>query len=357
MDFILAMPTSNEGYDSVMSITCKFSKRIGLIPNKSTYSAKEWAAALLAYLLLTGWGIPCSFLSDRDRKFLSELWQGLFRSLKVDLLYTTAYHPQADGQSERSNQTAEISLRFLIAKLTNPAEWPTVIPCLITNLNNSKSLTTGKSPNELIYGFRLNEGLDTITPQYGEEPAKTFQRYRNEAKEATAFAAMSAKRIYDKKHSPLHLRPGDFAYLHLHKGYKIPSAWNKKLGDQYAGPFRVIKKIGRLAYRLKLPAEWKVHPVFSVAHLEPAEDPAKDPYKRPIPDQPEAVFVEGNTPKLQLYELERLLDRRERILRGKATVEYLTRWKGYRAEYDKWLKVEKLDNAKDIVADYNKATI
>ena len=93
MDFILALPLSNEKLDTVMSITCKFSKRIGLIPGKATYTAKDWAAALLSYLLLTGWGVPCAILSDRDKKFLSQLWKELFRALGVELLYSIAYHP------------------------------------------------------------------------------------------------------------------------------------------------------------------------------------------------------------------------------------------------------------------------
>ena len=152
----------------------------------------------------------------------------------MDLLYTTAYHPQADGQSERFNQTAEISLRFLVTKLTNPVKWPTVIPCLVANINNSKSATTGKSPNELIYGFKLREGLNMSAHQSAHQFkkfAESLARFRNEAKEAIAFTMMSSKRIYDKKHSPLHLRPGDYAYIQLHKGYQIHSAWNRKLED------------------------------------------------------------------------------------------------------------------------------
>ena len=171
-----------------------------------------------------------------------------------------------------------------------------------------------------------------------EKPAESLARFRNEAKEAIAFAMMSSKRIYDKKHSPLHLRPGDYAYIQLHKGYQIHSAWNKKLENQYAGPFEVLKRVGRLAYRLKLPDQWRIYPVFSISHLEPADNPDGDLFKRPVPEQPEAIYVEGDTATRQSYELERLLDRRQRRIRGKEVVEYLVRWKGYGAEHDKWLK-------------------
>ena len=96
--------------------------------------------------------------------------------------------------------------------------------------------------------------------------------------------------------------------------------------------------------------------MFSIAHLKPAENLKNNPYQRPVPDQPPAVYVEGDTPTLRLYELERLMDRRERILRGKTVVEYLVRWKGYGAEHDKWLKQKELGNAKELLRDYHKTT-
>ena len=75
-----------------MSVICKFSKRITLIPGKSTWTAKEWAGVLLERLWIADWGLPKVILSDRDRKFLSQLWSGLFERLGVELLYSTAYY-------------------------------------------------------------------------------------------------------------------------------------------------------------------------------------------------------------------------------------------------------------------------
>ena len=82
----------------------------------------------------------------------------------------------------------------------------------MANINNLKNATTGKSPNELIYGFKLRKGLNVFAHQF-KSPVKSLARFRNEAKKAIAFAIMSSKRIYDKKHLPLHLRPGDYAYI------------------------------------------------------------------------------------------------------------------------------------------------
>ena len=72
---------------------------------------------LLERLDVADWGIPKVIISDRDPKFLSELWNTLFKSLNVSLLYSTAYHPQTDGASERTNQTSEIALCFYLYML------------------------------------------------------------------------------------------------------------------------------------------------------------------------------------------------------------------------------------------------
>jgi hypothetical protein len=62
-------------------------------------------------VLLTHWGVPRGIISDRDPKFISKFWQGLFRRLDTKLLVSTAWHPQTDGLSERKNQTTEIAIR------------------------------------------------------------------------------------------------------------------------------------------------------------------------------------------------------------------------------------------------------
>jgi hypothetical protein len=81
--------------------------------------------------------------------------------------------------------------------------------------------------------------------------------------------------------------------LRLHTGYNIPAATSKKLHMQRVGPFRVLERIGRLAYKLDIPSNWQFHPVFSVAHLEPA--PADDdPFGRPRPEEPESMYVDGD---------------------------------------------------------------
>ncbi|SLM38757.1 reverse partial [Lasallia pustulata] len=139
MDFVVALPEEKyhgDIVDALLNITDKYTKRLLLIPGKTTYTAKDWAKALLNGLQAADWGLPRQILLDRDPKFLSELWTGLFTHLGVKLLLSTAWHPQTDGASEQTNQTAIIPIQ--------------------STLNNSGNASTGKTPTELIKHKKIN---------------------------------------------------------------------------------------------------------------------------------------------------------------------------------------------------------
>jgi hypothetical protein len=74
--------------------------------------AAEWGAALVKALINYEWGLPKAVISDRDRRFLSDLWRAMFDKISVKFLTSIAWHPQIDGQLERTNQTVEIALQY-----------------------------------------------------------------------------------------------------------------------------------------------------------------------------------------------------------------------------------------------------
>lgn len=115
MDFIVALPVKGpELYNALLTVSCKFPKAKIFILGRDDYSAADWAILLLTYLCLCNWGIPRAAISDCDAKFRSKLWKTLFHALGTKLLTSTAYYPQIDGLLERTNQTVEIALCFLI---------------------------------------------------------------------------------------------------------------------------------------------------------------------------------------------------------------------------------------------------
>ncbi len=357
MDFILGLPLTKNSEDCMMSVTCKFSKMLTLIAGKTTFGAKDWARLLLTRLLLINWGMPKAIISDRDKKFTSDFWRYLFEQLGVKLLYSTAYHPQTDGMSERTNQTVEIALRHYIHTSPDPTSWPDVLPKLQAGLNGASSSTTGKTPYDIAYGFEPNQALDlakTSTEKLADFDTKVIAR--KEASDAIAFASMRQKFYYDRKHQPMFFRKGDEVLLRLHKGYDIPATavTGKKYGQQYVGPFKILDRIGRLAYRLELPEHWRIHNVFTVAQLEPLPD-TKDPFDRTRPEHPPSVFVEGDTDNWKSYYIEKLLNKRM-IKRGRKMVtQYLVRWEGYESQHDDWRTIDELSNAAALVKEYEES--
>jgi hypothetical protein len=147
---------------------------------------------------------------------------------------------------------------------------------------------------------------------------------------------------YNRKHKPITFAKGNKVYLRLSNGYKLKGIPKSKLSDQRTGPFLVLDKVGNLAYRLQLPSTWKIHPIISVAQLEPAKT---DPFEREIaPTSPVVIAGEDE------YEIETIIKAAMRE-RGKKQ-HYLVRWKGYGPEYDEWISAENLDHAKDLVEEF-----
>lgn len=111
----------------------------------------------------------------------------------------------------------------------------------------------------------------------------------------------------------------------------------------------MIEKVGLLAYRQDIPKEWRIHPVFSIAQLEPCPSPDSDPFARPRPYNPDSVYVEGDTDLVKSFEVERLIGKRQ--TKGRSP-EYLVRWKGYGPEHDAWRSIPELGDAAQHLKDY-----
>ena len=172
-----------------------------------------------------------------------------------------------------TNQRVEIAFRHYFLTLEDESLWPSCLPQLQNAFNNSET-STGLTLNEVCFGFSPNFSFSTQNT-----PLRCFPEARSDVQDAIDLAKMTMKRAYDENHRPLYLKAGDWVNIRLHKGYNIPAVKNKKLGEQYAGPVQVVKRVGRLAYQLDIPAYWKVHNVFTVAQLEPTFYPKDNPYQ------------------------------------------------------------------------------
>jgi len=111
IDFVEALLVS-QGCDSLATIIEKFTRAVMLIPCKKSTNAKEFAK-LVFYKVYPVWGVPQRIISDWDRRFVSAFWRTLMELAGVKVALTMAYHPQEDGQSERTNHTIKTMIRIL----------------------------------------------------------------------------------------------------------------------------------------------------------------------------------------------------------------------------------------------------
>lgn len=105
MDWVVAIPETKTPfhYSALLTTTCKATKKVCLTPGRDDWTAQEWAAAWVKDLEIRDWSYPLRIISDRDPKFLSDFFKGMAKALKIKMLTSSAYHPQTDGQSERTN--------------------------------------------------------------------------------------------------------------------------------------------------------------------------------------------------------------------------------------------------------------
>ena len=354
LNFILILSRIDDDINTIMSITNKFTKRITMLTDKVTYNVEQWALALLDRLDIVDWKYSKIIISNKDRKFLSNLWKTIFNRLNIDLLYSTFYHSQTNGSSERINQTAEIALRYYIHDLKKLNLWSKTLSMFQAVMNNSRSSTTIKTSNEISYEFIPNRSLNLIRHD-NVKLNENLSQNKIEIKNAIFWANMNYKMHYDRKHTSMFLKVEKWALIRLHHDYNIFSNLNiiKKLTQQFVKSFKVIKKIDNLAYQLNTSADWKIHSVFFVAQLESSSSSESDSYDRLRSNNPPSIYVEENIDNVKSYEMKRILNKRTIKRDREQFIEYLIRWKNYDPEFDRWYNVKEFDNANDLIKKYD----
>ena len=112
LNFILILSKTSKKFDTIMSMFCKYSKKIIIVFDKSTWTISQWKKILLNKLNIVDWKISKIIIFDKNRKFLSDMWIVIFKKLDVRFLYFIVYHFQTNEQNEKTNQIVEIVFRF-----------------------------------------------------------------------------------------------------------------------------------------------------------------------------------------------------------------------------------------------------
>jgi hypothetical protein len=277
---------------------------------------------------------------------LSKFWQALFKALGTELRFSTAFHPQTDGQSERANRTLEEYLRhFINARQDN---WDEYLDMAEYAVNDSVNPSTGYTPFYLAFGQNPSSPLDSAVGDVLVPAAQSSVSDMADALEH-ARAKLQEARVRMAARANVHRRDmsfsvGDKVRLST-ANLSLPSSISRKLTARYVGPFLVERVVNPVAYKLKLPASLKIHPVFHVSMLQPWREDAEFPEHQPAQTRPPPVNEDEN-----MFKVDRLLDKRARRYGRGQRVEYLVRWSGYGPEDDTWEPVAHIDSG--LVADF-----
>ena len=256
--------------DTILTIVDKATRMVHLVPCRKNITAVATAQLLWQHIVRLH-GVPRCIYSDRGPQFTADSWRELWRLTGTKLSYSSAYHPQTQGVVERMNGVVSQTLRCLIHETNDVKQWEKLLPTVELVMNSLPNSSTGFTPFYLKYGY---EPVTPITLIKGneitnKESVKAFtQRIVSDWKLARRNLEKSVRqqaKYYDKKHRDVQFREGDLVLLSTRnlrlKG--VPA----KLQKRFVGPFEILDTVGQQAYRLALPNEWKLHPVFHVSLL------------------------------------------------------------------------------------------
>ena len=219
-------------------------------------------------------GIPRKITSDRGPQFASQLMKDLCGALGIKQNLSTAYHPQTDGQVERSHQETETFLRHYVGYLQGDwAEWITMAEY---QYNDKEHSATHQTPFYLNYGRHPWKGEMTV-PKEGNISVTTYMenlhKAREQASEAIRASQLKMKQHYDKRHKPPRpYKEGQKVWLEATNIRETRPS--KKLSAKRHGPFKILAAVGDTAYKLELPDTWRlIHPVFHESLLTPYRKP------------------------------------------------------------------------------------
>jgi hypothetical protein len=154
MDFITKLPRNIKQHGSIMVVVDKLMKAAHFIIVKSAHKTTDIAEIYMREIAKLH-GVPKTIVSDRDSKFTSNFWKGLFKGFGTSLNFSTTYHPEPDGQTKRVNWVIEDMLRMYV--MDKPSKWEDYLHLVEFAYNNGYQTSLKMSPFETLYGRKCNK--------------------------------------------------------------------------------------------------------------------------------------------------------------------------------------------------------
>ncbi|KAA3466537.1 DNA/RNA polymerases superfamily protein [Gossypium australe] len=306
MDFVSGLPLTPTKKDSVCVIVDRLTKSAHFIPVRTDYSLQKLAKLYVAEIVRLH-GVPVSIISDRDPRFTSRFSRVLHEALGTRLDFSTVFHPQTNGQSERVIQILEDMLRSCMIDFKG--SWEDYLPLAEFAYNNSYQSSSQMAPCEALYGRRCRTPTcwtelgerRLLGPELISKIGEKVKLIRGRLKEAFD----RQKSYSDLKRKEIEYSVGDYAFL------------------------KVLKRVGPVAYQLELPIELnRIHDVFHVSMMRRyRSDPSHVVSVKEIEVRPDLTFEE---------EPVQILDRDVKVMKRKSVLLVKVLWRNHGSEEVMW---------------------
>lgn len=345
-DFLTELPETDSGFEAIIVIVDKLSKRAIFEPINKSATAQD-VAQVFQDRLFSAHGMPRKIISDRDPRYTSNFWKSLVQLLNIECNLSTANHPETDGQSENIIRTLSNMLKSSIQK--SPKDWDKVLSIVEFEYNSAKHKSTGLSPFEVDIGripYISNEARNlvecTVQCQSSFNFIEKQESYRKLARDSLAAAQSKQKYYADQHRKHVEYKVGEWVMLrvdnnNLKSNSTLPQKWQPK----YLGPVEILQKLGPVTYKVELPPSMKrAHNVFHVSKFKPATKPSDSENVSVTIDKSgkieEAVYA--------------ILDKKRRNRK----LYFLVQFVGDNEEEAIWMQKSELGNCKELLQLYNK---
>nr|GEW36017.1 putative reverse transcriptase domain-containing protein [Tanacetum cinerariifolium] len=295
---VKGLPRTPSGYDSIWVIVDRLTKSAHFLPVKTTDSIEKLTQLYLKEVVCRH-GVPISIISDRDSKFTSRFWRSLQESLGTRLDMSTAYHPETDGQSERTIKTLEYMLRACVINFEG--SWDRHLPLAELSYNNSYHASIKAAPFEALYGRKCRSLVGWSEVGDSQLTGPELIRETN-------------KKIPSEK-----LRR-----------CKVQTVRIQRRGQGYAQ-----ERIGPVTYKLELPRELQgIHNTFHVSNM-----------KKYLSDESLSIPLDEVQLDDKLYFIEKpaeIMDREVKRLKQSRIPIVKVRWNSHRGPEYTWERVDQM---------------
>lgn len=255
MDIVGPLPTTNRGNKYLLTFQDAFSKYPEAIPIKDQTS--KTIARKFTTEIICKHGTPKVLVTDQGKNFMSDLFTEVCKLLNIKKLNTTAFHPQANGQVERSHRTLMNYLSHYVN--SDQTDWDDWIPFALFAYRATPHSVTGFSPFLIVHGREANLPseivFDNTEPEkdlseedYVQEIVLRLKSVFQTAKEKIMQSKEKSKSRYDMKSAEKTFKPGEFVLLH---DSTVKRGRSRKLKRPWIGPYKILEQKSNVNYAIK----------------------------------------------------------------------------------------------------------